>query len=122
MGKSFVILISDPNPFVRSFLSRELSTVGYRTVEAGSTKEIFERLKIEHPPDLLITELDWPVSIGISVLERIQNLVPPIPQIIYTHLSEYESHPAVQKADDFIEKNEDPQDLLHSISEVLGKY
>jgi CheY-like chemotaxis protein len=121
MVTSFVILIADPNPFVRSFLSRELSAEGHQTVEAGSSLEIFEQLKGERPPDLLVTELDWPVSIGISVLERIQNLVPPIPLIVFTHLTEYEFHPAVQNADDFIEKNENPQDLLNSISAILKR-
>lgn len=121
MGNASMILIADPNPFVRSFLTRELSTAGYQTVEAGSGKEIFEQLNVEFPPDLLVMELDLPVSIGINVLERVQSLVPQIPQIIYTHLSEYENHPSVQKADDFIEKDEDPYDLLHSISEVIKK-
>ncbi len=120
MGKAFLILIADPNPFVRSFWARELIAAGYLTAEAGSSREIFTQLNVETPPDLLVMELDFPVSIGINVLERVQNLVPPIPQIIYTHLTEYETHPLVVKADDFIEKSEDPKDLLHSISEILG--
>lgn len=120
MGKPLLILIADPNPFIRSFLSRELQTAGYRTVEAGNSSEILAQLNVETPPDLLVMELDLPASIGINVLTRVQNLVPPIPQIIYTHLTEYENHPAVAKADDFIEKGEDPRDLLHSISEITG--
>ncbi len=122
MGKELTILIADPNPFVRSFLTRELAAAGYQTVEAGSSKEVFDLLNAANPPDLLVMELDLPVSIGINALVRIQNLVPPVPHIIYTHLSEYENHQAVQKADDFIEKSEDLHDLLHSISEVIGKY
>ncbi|MCD6586628.1 MAG: response regulator [Desulfobacteraceae bacterium] len=121
MGKAAMILIADPNPFVRSFLIRELSIAGYKTVAAGSRKEIVDQLNDEISPDLLVMELDFPVSIGLSVLERIQNLVPPVPQIIYTHLTEYKNHPAVQKADDFIEKDEDLRDLLHSISEIIRK-
>jgi len=120
MGKSLLILIADPNPYVRSFLAREMSSAGYQTVEAGSSKEIFAHLNVETPPDLLIMELDFPASIGISALERIQNLVPPVSQIIYTHLTEYENHPAVREADDFIEQSENPLDLLHSISKVIG--
>ena len=120
MGKAVFILIADPNPYVRSFLVRELSAAGYQTAEAGSGREIFAQLNVELPPDLLVMELDFPASIGINILERVQNLVPPIPQIIYTHLSEYENHPLVRKTEDFIEKSEDPEDLLHSISEVTG--
>lgn len=120
MGKPSFILIADPNPFVRSFLTRELSAAGYRTAEAGSSREIFDQLNVEHPPDVMVMELDFPASIGLNVLEKVQNLVPPIPQIIYTHLTEYETHPTVVKADDFIEKNEDLLDLLQSIAEVIG--
>ena len=120
MSKALLILIADPNPFVRSFLARELATAGYRTAEAGSSSEIFTQLNVEASPDLLLMELDFPASIGINVLERVQNLVPPIPQVIYTHLTEYENHPTIQKADDFIEKSEDPKDLLHSIAAIIG--
>lgn len=119
MGNPIKILISDPNPFIRSFLARELTSAGYETSMAGSSKELFDYLNVEDSPDLLVMELDFPVSIGINVLERIQNLVPPVHHIIYTHLTEYENHPLVAKADDFIEKSEDLQDLLHSISEIV---
>lgn len=120
MGRPFRILIADPNPFVRSFLTRELTTAGYQTVDAGTAKEIFDQIKAEHPPDLLVMEIDMPVSIGVAVLERIQNIVPPILLIIYSHLTEYETHPAVSRADDFIEKNENVMDLMHSIEAVAG--
>jgi CheY-like chemotaxis protein len=119
MGSTITILIADPNPFIRSFLSRELSSAGYKTTVAGSRKEIMDLLNSEAPPDLLVMEIDFPVSIGINILAAVQNLAPPVPLIIYTHLTEYENHPLVIKADDFIEKNEDPQDLMHSISEVV---
>lgn len=120
MGNTIKILIADPNPFIRSFLARELTSAGYQAVVAGSRKEILDQLTNEDPPDLLVMELDFPVSIGINILESVQNLVPPVPLIIYTHLTEYENHPLVAKADDFIEKSEDPQDLLNSISEIVG--
>ncbi len=122
MNNPLLILIADPNPFVRSFLARELSAQGYSTVEAGSGKEILAQLYLKTLPDLLVMELDFPVSVGLMVLEKVQNLVPTVPQIIYTHFTEYENHPSVRKADDFIEKNEDPSDLLHSISEVTRMY
>lgn len=122
MNDPLLILIADPNPFVRSFLARELSAHGYSTAEAGSGKEILAQLYRKTLPDLLVMELDFPVSVGLMVLEKVQNLVPTVPQIIYTHFTEYENHPSVRKADDFIEKNEDPSDLLHSISEVIHMY
>ncbi len=91
-------------------------------MEAGSGKEILAQLYLKTPPDLLVMELDFPVSVGLMVLEKVQNLVPTVPQIIYTHFTDYAHHPSVRKADDFIEKSEDPSDLLHSISEVTNMH
>jgi len=122
MGKTPLILIADPNPFVRSLLTRELTAEGYQTVEAGNSKEIFDQLNVENPPDLMVIEIDLPVSIGLNALERVQNLVPHIPQIVYTLFTDYENHPTVQKADDFIEKNEDLHDLLYSISAIIENF
>lgn len=122
MGRPFRILIADPNPFVRSFLSRELKTAGYQTVEAGTCKEIFNYLKSDQPPSLLIMELDLPVISGMNVLQKIQSNVPTLPHIIYTHLTEYENSIEAKKADAFVEKNDDPDELFNTIDAVLSHY
>ncbi len=121
MTEPLFILIADPNPYVRSFLVREMAARGYRTAEAASGKEILAKLHGRPWPDLVVMELDFPVTIGLAVLEKVQNLIPTIPQIVYTHFTEYENHPSVKKADDFIEKNADPSELLHSISRVAAR-
>ncbi len=122
MGHAQTILIADPNPYVRSFLSRELGAAGYQTVVAGAWKEILACLNGEAPPALVILELDFPVDIGINVLQRIQRFSSPVPQIIYTHLTEYEHHPDVAKATAFIEKNDDPDRLFQAIAEVMDRH
>lgn len=121
MDKVFKILIADSNPYIRTFLSRELSGMGNSTVEAANCKEILNLLHVEHPPELLVMELDFPLVTGINILQRIQNLVPTIPQIIYTHLTEYENHPNVKKADAFVDKSNDPIELFQTIDVVLKK-
>ena len=120
MANTRVILIADPNPHVRSFLSRELGVAGYQTVEAGVCNEIFKQINGGSTPALVILEPDFPIITGINVLQRIQSLIPPIPQIIYTHLTEYEHHPLVKKAAAFVEKNDDPGDLFQAITAVMG--
>ncbi|PIP38735.1 MAG: hypothetical protein COX19_11060 [Desulfobacterales bacterium CG23_combo_of_CG06-09_8_20_14_all_51_8] len=122
MSKPVTILIADPNPFVRSFLSRELTAAGYHTAEAGTCKEIFNHLKTANPPALLILELDFPIISGMNILQRIQNLIPTVPHIIYTHLTEYENSLEVKKADAFVEKNDDPDELFQAIDAVLAGY
>ena len=122
MGNTRVILIADPNPYVRSFLSRELRAAGYQTVEAGACKEIFSHLKGEVPPALVILELDFPIITGMEVLQQIQNFATKVPHIIYTHLTEYENHPAVKNAAAFVEKNDNPDELFHAIKAVLARH
>jgi DNA-binding NtrC family response regulator len=122
MSKPVRILIADPNPFVRSFLSRELTAAGYQTAEAGTCREIFNQINTAQPPALLIMELDFPIISGMNVLQRIQNLVPTMPHIIYTHLTEYENCLEAKKADAFVEKNDDPDELFQAIDAVLVRY
>lgn len=121
MKNARVILIADPNPYVRSFLSRELRVAGYQTVEAGACREFYSLLQGGSPPDLVILELDFPIITGLNMLERIQRFIPPVPQVIYTHLTEYEHHPNVGKAAAFVEKNDDPEALFQAIHQVLGR-
>jgi CheY-like chemotaxis protein len=122
MSRPFTILIADPNPFVRSFLSRELKIAGYQTAEAGSCGEMLNQIKTEHPPALLIMELDFPIINGMNALHRIQKLFPTLPHIIYTHLTEYENCLEAKKADAFVEKNDDPEALFQAIDAVLAGY
>ncbi|MEZ4601869.1 MAG: hypothetical protein R2861_00195 [Desulfobacterales bacterium] len=49
---------------------------GCDILEAGTGKEILAQLYRGTLPDLLVMELDFPVSVGLMVLEKVQNLVP----------------------------------------------
>ena len=119
MEKEFVLLVADSNPYIRSFLKRELTESGYKVKIAGSVKEIFASLKPENPPDLLILELDMPLKIGLEVLDRLHNLVPMPQVIVYTHLVEYQYIEQLQWIDAFVEKNGSPLPLKKVIAEVL---
>lgn len=122
MNREFKILISDSNPYVRSFLTRELLERKFQVVQAGNAREIFEHLNVELFPDLLVFGLETPVDSCLNILKKIQNMVPPVPIVIYTHLTEYENHPYVQNADAFVEKNGDPDELIRTIEDVLQRH
>lgn len=120
MDTGVLLLVADPNPYVRSFLERELGSAGYRVKAAGSVKEIFACLRQTHP-DLLIMDLAMPVRIGLKVLSRLQSLVPPTPVVIYTHHMEYEDHDQVRWVNAFVEKSGDPAHLETVIAGVLNE-
>jgi len=101
---SFTILIADRNPRVRDFLCRELISEGYRTKIAKDGREVLELSDGDECCELIILDLDMPHVSGLSVLETIQKRRPSLPVIIHTFLTEYEQHPAVQRAAGFWEK------------------
>ena len=74
------------------------------------------------PPNLIIFDLDLPYTSGLDALKRLQDLVPPIPTIIYSDLTEYEGHPDIQKTEAFVEKNDDPARLFDAVNGVIAKH
>jgi CheY-like chemotaxis protein len=101
---SFTILIADRNPRVRDFLQRELIAEGYQTKIAKDGREVVEMAQGDDSCELLILDLDMPHMSGPGILETIQRLRPSLPVIIHTFATEYEKHPAVQRAARFWEK------------------
>jgi CheY-like chemotaxis protein len=122
MPDDFTILVADHNPHIRQFLRRELMQFGYKVFEATTYNEIFFRITGATPPDLIIFDLDLPYNSGLNALKKLQNLVPPIPTIIYSDLTEYEGHPDIQKTEAFVEKNDDPARLFDAVNGVVKKY
>lgn len=122
MKNEFTLLIADTNPYVRSFLQRELAGEGYQVRLAGTSKEIFDCFRSDCPPDLLVMDLDMPVKIGLEVLRRLYNYVPRIPVVVYTHHVEFEHHAPAEWVDAFIEKNGSPIPLKNAIADVLHSH
>jgi DNA-binding response OmpR family regulator len=122
MPEDFTILVADHNPHIRQFLKRELIRAGYKVFEATTYNEIFFRITGATPPNLIIFDLDLPFNSGLDALKKLQNLIPPIPTIIYSDLTEYEGHPDIRKTEAFVEKNDDPARLFDTVNGVIRKY
>ena len=122
MKTEFTLLIADKNPYVRSFLERELAAEGYQVKAIGTRKELFNCLRSEYPPDLIVMDLDMPVKIAMEVLMQLHSLVPPTPVVVYTNYMEYEYDEKVQWVDAFVEKSGSPEPLKKAIAEVLHSH
>jgi CheY-like chemotaxis protein len=122
MPDNFTILVADHNPHIRQFLRRELMRAGYQVYEAANYNEIFFRITGATPPNLIIFDLDLPYNNGLDALRKLQNLVPPIPTIIYSDLIEFEGHPDIQNTEAFVEKNDDPDVLFETVKGVIQKH
>ena len=120
---AFTILIADRNPRVRDFLQRELMAEGYQTKIAKDGREVLALSDADESCELVILDLDMPQVSGLRVLETIQQRRPSLPVIIHTFLTEYEHHPAVQRAAGFWEKRGNNIDGFKTMAmEVLKKF
>lgn len=117
------ILIADRNPRVGDFLQRELMAEGYQAKIAKDGREVLALSDADESFELLILDLDMPLVSGLRVLETIQQRRPHLPVIVHTFLTEYEHHPAVQRAAGFWEKRGNNIDGFKTmVMEVLKKF
>jgi CheY-like chemotaxis protein len=123
MRQNITILIADRNSHVREFLSRELRSEGYGVQEAKDGRDVLKTILSDRHPDLLILDIDMPYVSGLTILEDLRKRESPLPVIIHTFLTEYEKHPAVQRAAGFWEKRGNNIDGFKlSVAEVLRKW
>ena len=89
MNEKVILLIADRNPHVREFLKREMMAEGYRVRLAKSGQELID--DIHNPgtlPDMVILDPDLPDANDLSLVHRIQQIVPGLPIVIHTLLTE----------------------------------
>ena len=100
----FTILIADRNRYVREFLKRELTGEGYRVILAKSAQEILDRIDDKKHVDLLILDLDVPGAKELSVLEKAEACIPPLPVVVHSFFSEYRDYSSLSSTTVFVEK------------------
>ena len=122
MENKFTILVADRNRHVRDFLRRELMLEGYEVLLAKDGREVLAMIGASSPPHLLILDLEIPFLDGVEILNRLKNLNPPLPVVVYTLLAEHTDHPVVQTAAAFIEKPGDIDRLKLEIGKTLKYY
>jgi len=83
------ILIVDDNRTIRQVLCERFNRENDFDVcgEAGDGQEAIERAKHLHP-DLIITDLSMPIMSGLEEARVVKQLMPTVPVIIYTALSD----------------------------------
>ncbi|MEW6671598.1 MAG: response regulator [Thermodesulfobacteriota bacterium] len=120
MERKFTILIADRNPHVREFLRREMTAAGYRILLADKGRDVVNRVYQHEPLDLLILDPDLPDVEESAVLKKIRNRVPPLPVVVHTYVSEYETHQDLVNATAFVEKRGSSiENLRQVVSDIL---
>jgi len=119
----FTILIADRNRYVREFLRRELTGEGYQVMLAKSGQEVLELIDDRKHADLLILDLDVPGVKELSILEKAEERVSPLPVVVHSFSSDYLEDPSYLRPRAFVEKMGTNIDYLKRVVlEMLEKF
>src|SRR5436190_17382223 len=77
------VLIADDDSFVRGSLAAVLESEGFVVDEAHNGIEAVTRA-IEHPPDLVLLDLNMPHWDGWTAFSRLDRITPLLPVIVIT--------------------------------------
>jgi DNA-binding NtrC family response regulator len=115
MQKRFTLLIADKNRNVRDFLRREFAADGYTVHVANDCNELMQFVGSEHPPDLLIFDLEMPYAGGPETLAQVQSSQPHLPVVVHSFLTDHTADRAVLKAAAVLEKKGTNVDSLKQV-------
>ena len=87
MKKKRHLLIADRNPYIRRFLQREMSQVGYSVGSAANGLQVLEWIESGRPLDLLILDPELPDTDGALLFEQLYFYAPDLPIVIHSFSS-----------------------------------
>lgn len=122
MREHFTILVADRNRYVREFLKRELTGEGYEILLAKSAQEILDLIHEKRDMHLLILDVDVPGAKELSILEKAEHRIPPLPVVVHSFFSDYREYASQSGTTVFVEKmGSNVDQLKRVVSEVLEK-
>jgi len=122
MKKTYKILIADRNSHVRELIRREMLAEGYSVQLAENGREVLKWAYHHDPLDLLILDPDLPDADESLLLKKLKRVVPYIPVILHTYLSDYMFASKLINPTVFVEKGGSSIEKLKKIvPEILGK-
>ncbi|MEE9605120.1 MAG: response regulator [Candidatus Scalindua sp.] len=112
------ILLAEDDKNQRLLYEQELGLEGYEIRTAIDGKDALKKVQ-EHPPDIIIMDIDLPKMEGIEAMGRIISKHKGIPIIINTAYSSYKDNYMSWIADAYIVKSSDLTELKNKIKELL---
>ncbi|MEW6136972.1 MAG: response regulator [Thermodesulfobacteriota bacterium] len=114
------VLVVDDEKHIRELYRSELEDEGYGVVLAESGKEALEVVD-QHPPDLIVLDIQMPGMDGIETLEKLLGQDRGIPIILNTAYSHYKDDFTTWGADAYVVKSSDMSKLKAEIKRLLGE-
>lgn len=83
-GQREIILVVDDDTFLRAHVLRQLTVLGYRSLDAASCRDALEVLKHVPDVDLLFTDLVMPSDMGGIALAEAARSINPALKVLFT--------------------------------------
>lgn len=115
------ILITDDDAFTRKLLAAQFERNGYRVEQAGSGREMHEKLQ-SRPIDLVLLDINLPDEDGLVLLRQIRARSG-VPVIILSVRGDEADRIAGLElgADDYVPKSWSPRELMARVSSVIKR-
>ena len=116
------ILVADDNPIVRKALCRMFETENeYELCAEAENGQQAIALSIKHHPNLIILDLDMPVTNGIDAARAIKQALPGVPIILFTQYADIVPGPAFRNlAVDRVVSKGDGGSLLRHVRSLIS--
>lgn len=119
-----IALVIEDNPDNMVLITRFLEKFGYKTIQAVTGMEGFEKA-VKEKPDFIILDIQLPDMSGIEVLKQIRNSeigasIPIIAMTSYAMSGDKEKLLA-SGCNGYIEKPIDPERVISQIRQVTGE-
>jgi len=114
------ILIAEDEQVLRDSLAELLDDEGYEVAQACDGQAAFQRV-LQHPVDLVLTDIRMPRMDGMALLEKLRQTIPQTPVIIITAFGTVENAVSAMRrgAYDYLLKPVNFDDLLIKVARAL---
>jgi len=103
--KKWTLLVVDRNPYIRSFLQRELSAEGYEVGLATNGCQTMEWVGSNRSLDLIIIDPDLPDEYGAELIHKLHAIIPNLPIVVHTLFSASQKYHKTKEVAACIEKS-----------------
>jgi CheY-like chemotaxis protein len=115
------VLLADDNPFILETLAARLRSNGHNVITAANGEEAVKQGAALYP-DLAILDASMPVMSGLEAAERLHQILPRLPIILFTAYADALRSQSYQSGVVAIfDKSSSLSDLLDTIDESLRK-
>lgn len=119
---AFVLLVED-NPMVRRSIEATLRTAGFQVTSVDSGQRCIEEVgRLEHPLDLLISDVVMPEMSGEEMIGRVHELRPDLPVLFISGYDRSTLARRKQQAagEHFLQKPFDSEDLFAAVRKAMA--